>query len=226
MGQQGRTADPPATPGVDARRSRWDGHRRTRRAELVEAAVRAIRRHGPNVGMDDIAAEAGVTKPVLYRHFTDKADLYLTVGRQVADSLLASVQAELDRGREPLEHLAAVIDAYLAAIEAEPELYRFVTRRDFADRPVEPDLVTDYTARLAGHVTRIVADHLRAAGLDPAPAGPWGHGVVGMVHAAGEWWLDHRAMSRGALTAHLTTLVWNGFAGVVGLPPTPVAAPE
>src|SRR5437763_7604163 len=66
----------------DARRERWRAHREARREEFVEATIRAVARHGPEVGMDEIAAEAGVTKPVLYRHFTDKADLYLAVGRR------------------------------------------------------------------------------------------------------------------------------------------------
>lgn len=216
MGQHGGTAHPRGGEDAgavdDARRTRWRGHRETRRAELVEAAVRVIRRDGPNVGMDDIAAEAGVTKPVLYRHFADKAELYLAVGRRAADSLLATLSAELEHERAPRAHLAAVIDAYLAAIEAEPHLYRFVTRRGFADRPIERDLVADYTTLIATHVVRVIADHLRAAGADPTRAEPWGHGVVGLVHAAGDWWLDRQSMSRSALTDHLTTLLWDGLA--------------
>ena len=56
----------------DGRTTRWDAHRDQRRAELVQAAVRAIDQHGPDVTIADIAAEAGVSKPVLYRYFTDK----------------------------------------------------------------------------------------------------------------------------------------------------------
>ena len=162
--------------------------------------------------LKDIATEAGVTKPVLYRHFTDQAELYLAVGQRVADTLLRTLQAELEHGREPRAHLAAVIDTYLGAIEAEPELYRFVTRRSFADRPVGRDLVADYTTLIAAGVSRVLGERLRAAGFDPDPAGPWGHGLVGWVQAAGDWWLDRPGMSRAALTEQLTTLVWNGLA--------------
>lgn len=207
-----RPAGPPDV-SPDARRLRWHGHRQARRAQLVEAAIRVIRRDGPNAGMDGIAAEAGVSKPVLYRHFTDQADLYLAVGQRVADTLLRALRVELEREHEPRAHLAAVIDTYLGAIEAEPELYRFVTRRTFVNRPVERDLVADYTTMIAAGVSRALGDRLRAAGLDPGPAGAWGHGVVGLVQAAGDWWLGHQSISRAQLTEQLTGLLWTGLAG-------------
>lgn len=220
MDQPAPPVNPPVTIDTggrpDARRQRWHGHREARRSELVDAAIRVIRRDGPGAGMDGIAAEAGVSKPVLYRHFADKAALYLAVGQRVADGLLRAVRAELAHQREPRAQLTAVIDTYLRAIEAEPELYRFVTRRHFADRPVEPDLVTDYTARIAAGVAEVLGDRLRTAGGDPDPAGPWGHGLVGLVQAAGEWWLDHPATSRAQLTEYLTTLVWTGMAAALG----------
>lgn len=218
MKQTGGPVNPPAGTGrparPDARRQRWHGHRVARRAQLVEAAIRVIRRDGAGASMDGIAAEAGVSKPVLYRHFADQSALYLAVGQQVADTLLGALRAELAHQREPRAHLAAVIDTYLAAIEAEPELYRFVTRRTFADRPVERDLVADYTTLIAAGVTGVLAERL-PGGPRPGPAEPWGHGVVGLVQAAGDWWLDRRAISRGQLTEQLTTLLWNGLAGAL-----------
>src|SRR5947209_3891593 len=95
----------------DARRERWRGHREARRAQLVQAAVRAIRAHGPGVGMGVIAAEAGVTKPVLYRMFTDRADLYLAVGQHMAADFLtrlAPAMADLEQA-ESRDRIAAVV---------------------------------------------------------------------------------------------------------------------
>ena len=81
----------------DGRTTRWDAHRDQRRAELVQAAVRAIDQHGPDVTIADIAAEAGVSKPVLYRYFTDKDQLHAAVGQWGADEVLARMLPPLRR---------------------------------------------------------------------------------------------------------------------------------
>ncbi|MCX9193751.1 TetR family transcriptional regulator [Carbonactinospora thermoautotrophica] len=226
MNKSGRAGKPRGAPGEDGRRSRWRAHRETRRAAIVDAAIRAIRTRGADVSMEDIAVEAGVTKPILYRHFTDKADLYVAVGRRLAEELLARLAQELEHAREPREHIAAVIDTYLGAIEAEPELYRFLIRRSFADQPAEHDPVADYSTMIANRVARAIGDRLRERGLDSGCAEPWGHGLVGLVQSAGNWWLDRRLMSRAALTEYLTALIWGGFAGALaaaGPAPGPAA---
>lgn len=88
-------------PSSDRRRERWREHRQARRAELVEAAVRAIGRKGHDVGMDDIAAEAGISKPVLYRHFSDKSELYLAVGEWGTQLLMQRLKPLFDEGGSP-----------------------------------------------------------------------------------------------------------------------------
>ncbi|MGH3547151.1 MAG: TetR/AcrR family transcriptional regulator [Pseudonocardiaceae bacterium] len=69
------TGDDAAVKPVRRSPASRSGHREQRRAALVQAAMRAIRQHGPDVAMDDIATEAGVSKPILYRHFLDKGGL-------------------------------------------------------------------------------------------------------------------------------------------------------
>src|SRR5581483_1139564 len=80
---------PTTRPGPDGRRSRWAAHRAARREELIDAAVVAIRRHGAGVGMDQIAAQARTSKPVIYRYFADKDDLYRAVSNRVVVTVLA-----------------------------------------------------------------------------------------------------------------------------------------
>ena len=195
------------------RRERWAEHRSQRRLAMIDAAIGAIRRHGPALTMDDIATEAGVAKPILYRVFRDKAELYRAVGSRVAEELLIpSLVQELARGRPPQEQIAAMIDTYLAIIESEPELYRFVVHPALDERAVAPDLVGTYKQVTAEHLTRVIGAGLRDAGLDSGGAEPWAHALVGMVHEAGDWWIEHRTMSRRDLAAYLTSLVWGGFA--------------
>jgi hypothetical protein len=60
-----------------------------------------------------------------------------------------------------------------------------------------------------------VAVALANAGQDTAAAGPWGHGVVGLVRSAADWWLrSEHPMLRTELTAHLTDLAWTGLSAV------------
>jgi len=197
----------------DERRRRWDDHRVQRRRELIEAAVRVIQRRGPAVTMDDIAAEAGVAKPILYRVFRDKAELYRAVGSRVAEELLLpALTGELAMNRHPREHLEAMIDTYLGIIEAEPELYRFVVHPALDDRPVTPELVGTYKQVIAEHLTRVIGGALRDVGLDSGGAEPWAHALVGMAHEAGDWWIEHRTMTRDDLTRYLAALAWGGLA--------------
>ena len=183
---------------------------------MVEAAVEAIREHGPGVSVAQIAAAAGITKPVLYRHFTDRADLQRAVGERAADMLMERIHPVLAVEAEPVEHVAAVIDAFLGGIEDEPQLYRFVVAN-----PAEPapgaEIVEDVQGRIAALLATLIGERLRAEGRDSGGAEAWARGLIGMVQSAGEWWLDRRTMSRESLTGYLSALIWGGIAGVAGL---------
>ena len=90
--------------------------------------MRAIRQHGPDVAMEDIATEAGVSKPILYRHFLDKGDLYMAVSETATGQLRTVLLAGLDAEVDPRTLLRVVIETYLTFIEQDPDLYRFVVR--------------------------------------------------------------------------------------------------
>lgn len=199
----------------DARRERWRGHREGRRGEMVEAALRAIRAHGPSVSIGEIAAEAGVTKPVLYRLFADRDALYVAVGQRIAADVLARLTPALDElaQDESEERIAAVLEVYLAAIEEEPELYRFVVRQQSMAGPASA-VVSDSRAVVGNALARIIGDRARTLGLDAGLAEPWGHGLVGLVQATADWWIQQgRPLGRAALTAYLTRLIWHGIGG-------------
>jgi AcrR family transcriptional regulator len=180
---------------------------------LIDAAVRAVRRYGSGAGMDQIAAEAGTSKPVVYRYFVDKADLYLAVGQRVAQGLVDRITAAVDGQPDGRAMVAAGVDAYLRVIEEEPELYRFVVQHTLLDRPVEHDPVADYSDLLGSFISRRLGDLMRDMELDSGAAEPWGYGLVGLVRSAGEWWLERQSMSRQALADYLTSMIWSGFAG-------------
>jgi AcrR family transcriptional regulator len=216
---QGKIAHPqvdrdPRTAGKsrDKRSSRWDEHRRARREELVDAAVAAVGRHGAGVGMEEIAAAAGTSKTVVYRHFADRTDLHLAVCTRVAGQLLAKLREVMTGSDDPRQMVAAAIESYLGFLEADPELYRFVVHTPGGE--AEP--ITGLSDLVAREAAALLAVALRQAGRDEAAAQPWGHAIVGLVRAAADWWLAaERPMIRNVLAAHLTELAWTGLSGVV-----------
>jgi AcrR family transcriptional regulator len=196
---------------------------------MVQAAIEAVRTHGAGVSVAEIAAAAGITKPVLYRHFTDRADLQRAVGQQAAEMLLSRMAPELDPAREPARLIRGVIDAFLAGIEDEPQLWRFVVHHPI-ERTPGAEVVEDARERIARTLAMIIGERLRALGLDSGGAEAWAQGLVGMVQSAGDWWLERRTMSRAALTDYLTTLIWGGVSGVLAMAdapgPLPMPTPE
>ncbi len=204
------------TKSVDGRSARWDSHRLARRAELVQAAIHAVELHGASVGMDQIAAVAGTSKAVFYRHFEDKADLYRAVGQEMAAHFRDQLGDRMASQTDPRQMLATGIDIYLALLEKRPELYRFVVRNPVLDS-AGADRKVDYSGIIAARVDATIA---AASGGTDTRRGPWGAALVGFVKAAGDWWLDHPGvLSRPELCESLTELLWGGAAGITaGLP--------
>jgi AcrR family transcriptional regulator len=193
------------TVSRDGRSERWRAHREVRRAELISAVLAVVSEHGSGVGMDDISRGSGIAKPVFYRYFADKADLFLAVGRTVAEEVVAETTAAIDAAGPPRAKLAAGIEAYLAHIEARPEVYRFAAQhRDF----------NDYATIVGRHATGVIGEFMRLAGMDSGPAELWGFGIVGMVRAAADRWLEQGTMNRAAVVRYLTDLVWPGLSGL------------
>jgi AcrR family transcriptional regulator len=183
---------------------------------LVDATLAAVARHGADVGMEDIAAEAGTSKTVVYRHFADRAELYLAVSARVADELLPRLRRAIEGSTHPREMVATAIETYLAFVEADPEVYRFVVHGFPQLGPTKVDPIGSLSEVVASQAAAIISDALRRAGSDTTAAEPWGHGLIGLVRSAADWWLrSPRPMPRGELAAHLTDLTWSGLSGVI-----------
>ncbi len=178
------------------------------RAHLIESAIIVIQREGPGASMDQMAAQAGVTKPILYRHFSDRAELVAAIAefafRQVSEALEAALYADAT----PRELVASTIDTYLVFIQSDPDVYRFLVQRSVSETGAS---INGYIWRTSRQVAVVLGEALRAAGLDCGPAEAWAFGIVGLVHASGDWWLESGAMPRARLTEYLTRLVCDGL---------------
>lgn len=188
-----------------------------RRRELLEAADRVVLRDGPGASMNAIAAEAGITKPILYRHFGDKDGLYRALAVRHTDALLDALRAALDAPADRRKRVESTLDTYLAAIEARPQVYRFLMHPAEGGNGGDKGFdVGRHSApllrRLGEELAQVIAERVDLGTDSERMARIWGHGIVGMMHAAGDWWLGERPCSRQELVDSLTDLLWGRLA--------------
>ncbi|MEU9860245.1 TetR family transcriptional regulator [Streptomyces sp. NPDC047971] len=188
-----------------------------RRRELLEAADRVVLRDGPGASMNAIAAEAGITKPILYRHFGDKGGLYRALATRHTDALLSALRAALDAPADRRRRVESTLDTYLASIEAMPQVYRFLMHPAEETHQAEQGFdVGRHSApvlrRMGEELGQVIAERIDLGPAGEAQARIWGHGIVGMMHAAGDWWLGERPCSRAELVRALADLLWGRLA--------------
>lgn len=131
--------------------------RAERREQILNAATRAFARAGfAGTGLDDVAAEAGITRVMLYRHFESKADMY----RAVLDRACARLAENVGSDNFDENSVAALV----RAAAADPDAFRLLFRHA-AREPEFRDLIDTLTAAS----TEIAQRNLAAL----LPGGPW-----------------------------------------------------
>ncbi|WP_051467592.1 TetR family transcriptional regulator [Actinomadura oligospora] len=197
---------------VDGISGRGAGRDPGRRRALLEAADRVIQREGPEASMAAIAAEAGISKPILYRHFGDKSGLYQALAERHARKLVEGVRAEFSRAAPVRDRTRTTIDTYLTMVSSNLNLYRFLMHRASAEDAATHSAMSTIIRELG----RALAEVMVAEGEldDTVRAYVWGHAVVGMVQTAGDWWLDHTAeVPRETVVDTLADLILDGLPG-------------
>ncbi len=190
--------------------------RAERRVELLDAADSVTRRDGPAASMDVIAREAGITKPILYRHFGDKGGLYTALAERYANGLMSEIKDSLGRATGPKARLSLTIDTYFSWLDSEPQVYRFLVHRAQTEQRELHEAIGAFVrdvALEAAAVTRLEMLGTLEPGRDDREdfAEPLAFSVVGAVQMAGDWWLEHRDTSRTQLVEELVSFVWDGL---------------
>ena len=198
---------------TDGRKRRWHQHKVERRNELVDGTLEAIRRRGSNVSMDEIAAEIGVSKTVLYRYFVDKNDLTTAVMMRFAQTtLIPNMAAALSANLDGYDLTRRIIGVYVETVAAEPEPYQFVMANNSASK-------SQAVARSEQIIARMLAVMLRRrmaeAGMDTGGVEPWAYHTVGGVQLATHSWMSNPRMTSDELIDYLTMLSWSALCGIV-----------
>ena len=173
-----------------------------RREELLDACVRAIREHGSDVSMAELAAEAGVTRPILYDTFGDRTGVAAALVARYATDVDKALGHSLSKAITLREALVEGIEFFVRFIEREPEVFRFLEAAAAA-----PEQVGSMERAIGSRLGEVLSSALRGVGGDPTMGPTWAHALLGMVFAAAEWWSAERPISRRALVVHLEALM-------------------
>jgi len=195
---RGRPPGRTAADGVIADRNR-----------LLAAAEKLITQHGPEVSLQAIATEAGVTKPTLYRELGDKNALVVALAERLSARMAQSVTALVATATTPRDGLSRLAGGYLDLAARERNIYLFVTGGSTSEDRVLQAL------RLAdGAVDQFrapIAGYRRARGADETVATVWSYGLLGALHFVTLWWLRDQAVDRELVTEQITALLWSGM---------------
>jgi AcrR family transcriptional regulator len=181
-----------------------------RRQQLLDIGRRLFAERGfEGTSIEEIAAQAGVSKPVVYEHFGGKEGLYAVVVDREVERLLTMANTLLLEGANTREKYEAAAVQLLKYIEDNADGFRILVRdsNPGSGTGTYGTLLSD----IAGQVEYILADFLDARGRDPKAAPLYAQMLVGMVAFTGQWWLDARKPKLEEVASNLIDLAWNGL---------------
>lgn len=188
---------------------------RERREQLISIGRAAFAERGfDGASVEDIAARAGVSKPVVYEHFGGKEGLYAVVIDRELVALEKVVTESLQTGswRERIEQ---GVVALLTYVEEETDGFLILVRDS---KPGDERSFSTLLNAAVNQIAHILGEAFEHRGLDPELAVLYGQALVGMVATTAQWWLDEREPSRETVAAHIVNLCWNSLSGMEAAP--------
>ncbi|MCL1899297.1 MAG: TetR/AcrR family transcriptional regulator [Promicromonosporaceae bacterium] len=184
-----------------------------RREQLLQVARGLFAERGfDQTAVEEIAARAEVSKPVVYEHFGGKEGIYAVIVDREVRLLTTTLIAALTAGGHPKVIVERTALALLDYIEEHEDGFRILVR----DSPVAQATGTfsSLIGDVASQVEHLLEAQFAQIGLDPQEAHIYAPMLVGMIALSGQYWLDHRVPSKEQVAAHLVNLSWNGLRGL------------
>ena len=184
-----------------------------RRQQLLDTALATFARLGyRDAAMNDIADAAGVTKPVLYQHFSSKLDLYLAQLDAGIEELHAAYTAGLRSTSDNKVRVQRTVQAYFAFVEDPQGAFRLVFESDLINEPAVRERVDRADLAVAQAIAHVITED---TGLNPQQALLLGSGMLGMSQVAARRWLRHARteISREEAAELIASLGWRGISG-------------
>ncbi|UAK33500.1 TetR/AcrR family transcriptional regulator [Nocardia asteroides] len=205
---------------MDGRKRRWRQHKIDRREELVDGTLAAVRARGSNAGMDEIAAEIGVSKTVLYRYFSDKNDLvHATMQRFIETTLMPRVYGAISLDADEYQLVRSALAEYVGTVDEDPEVYRFIMGNGSADQ----SSLAEFEKLFAEVVCAVITERARERGVRTEGAALASYVLVGGIQLATHWWTTNKSLSREDVIDYLTMLAWSAIEGMARAGGSPAA---
>ncbi len=186
-----------------------------RRQQLFAVALELFAQRGYRpTTMDDIAERAGVTKPLLYQHFSSKRALYLELVDSIAQDLLTAIRRAVIRAEGPRQQVELGFAAYFKLVVSHEAEFRLLYGRDHAD-----DLELGRALRTVEDAIAEAIDPLIDAGLDADHRRLLAYGIVGMAEGASRHFMANRPTTDAdeeaqRLAGRMADLAWAGLRSV------------
>lgn len=198
----------------DGRQARWDAHNQERRRRILDAAIAVVEAHEPGaeVHVQQIAARAGLSRTVVYRHFSDRADLDRAVQETVLEGLWAELLPSITLDGTIPQIIERVVATYVGWTVAHPALHRMAEQDAVGSGPgpLEQGL-----ARIAEQVVALITTAVGILDLEldddqQAALDPLVFGLVGAVFSAVRRWIARPVREPAApkLVELVTRSVW------------------
>ena len=165
---------------------------------IEEVAGELFAEHGyAGARLEDIAARAGVTKQLIYRHFRSKEELYLALLTRYRDEILGRVGAGMSRPAPLVERIAATTDLWFAYIEENPHAATLLFGNGTGSPEVQEFLRENHATARALQVALLQAEpgvNLAEEQLEPL-AEFYRSAAAGLAL----WWIQHPEVSRATV---------------------------
>lgn len=203
--------------------------RAERREQLIDVARGLFAERGlEGTSVEEIAAQAQVSKPVVYEHFGGKEGLYAVVVdrevRQLHDAIATAITRPQTDPRSLIE-LGTL--ALLEYIEENTDGFRIISRD--SSPYTQAGTYQTILSSIASRVEGLLAAQFEHRGFPPETAPLYSQMLVGLVALAGQWWVDNADIThldKREVATHLVNLTWNGMRHLNRRPQLRLRAPE
>lgn len=203
----------PSAPPRDGRQTRWDGHKEERRRQIIMAAIEIAQTNPPDaeIHVQEIAARAGLSRTVVYRHFADRADLDRAVQAEILEQVWALLLPQVTPEGTVVEITSRIVSTYVQWAVEHPSLHRLADH-DTAPEPGPLQVGLDRLAEQISGLLLLVVPRIDAEVSDDFAdlVDPLVYGIVGSAFSAVRRWISRpdRVLAPERIAALVTESIW------------------